>query len=117
MDLAAGPREAAEAAAVFSQELWDAVSAAIQLAGLGVEGGRGGDPRKFERDTYWRDTYFPKPERSKRKTKRGTGSTSIASEAEREAQAMLRATRSMEKYLAVLEELNKMHERGEITTQ
>ncbi len=117
MDLAAGPREAAEAAAVFSQELWDAVSAANQLAGLGVDGGRGGDPRKFERDTYWRDTYFPKPERPKRKTKRGTGSTSIASEAEREAQAMLRATRSMEKYLAVLEVLNKMHESGEITTQ
>ncbi|WP_283428115.1 hypothetical protein [Shimia sagamensis] len=117
MDLAAGPREAAEAAAVFSQELWDAVSAANQLAGLGVDGGRGGDPRKLERDTYWRDTYFPKPERPKRKTKRGTGSTSIASEAEREAQAMLRATRSMEKYLAVLEELNKMHESGEITTQ
>lgn len=101
----------------FSQELWNAVSAANKLSGRSVLGGRGGDPRDFEDDPYWRDKFFPKPERPKANTKgRGGSSRKVVSEAEREARAFLRAGLTVERYNEVLQKLNDMHETGEIST-
>lgn len=105
---------AAKAASEFSQDLWDAVSAANQLKGLGVSGGRGGDPRQFEDDPYWRNKYFPDPERPNRpKKKRGGGGH--LSELERQARALVRATRTADEYHAILAELDDMLDSGEIT--
>lgn len=63
--------------------------------------GRGGDPRSFEDDPYWRDRYLPSPERAAR-PRRGAGGSrrggrsSAASEAEREREAVAKLIADLE---------------------
>lgn len=127
MDLASGVNSAAAAAQVLADNL----GLSLELAGkivakTGEVGGVAQDPTVagYENDDprgapsgVWTGGYSTsyRPDRGKKKRGR-TGSSRLASDIEREAQALLRAARSAETYHAVLAELNAMHDSGEIST-
>ena len=65
LNIASGINAAAIVAGVLAQRLGISLAAAQGIVALGqgaVAGGRGGDPRQFENDPYWRGRYFPDPQ-------------------------------------------------------
>jgi hypothetical protein len=111
-DLASNISAGADAAREFSQELWDAVSAKNALEGKGASGGRGGDPRQFENDPYWRSQYFPEPEKGTRKggRSRNGGGGSGATAGLREADQLFDRTRTKaERYAEELKRIEELH--------
>lgn len=69
--------KSADEAGRLRDNLYAAMSAEFNARPDAPGGGRGGDPRGFEDDPYYRGRFFPNPERknrSSRKTGRGSGS-------------------------------------------
>ncbi|MBO9398731.1 hypothetical protein J7400_18820 [Shimia sp. R9_2] len=103
---------AIQAAQSLNQELWDAVSAASKLSGNSVSGGRGGDPRSFENDPYWKERYFPDPEKPQKKTRTKSPRSSRDTSGLREAERLYESTRTeAERYATELERINDLHRR------
>ena len=103
--------------------LWDAASAAAAIRGAQASASAGrGDPRDFVTDQYWKDKYFPSPERMRPPGRAGAGGGGGGggggvNEAEREAARIYDQTRTAaEKYAIELEKLNELHTSGNLDT-
>lgn len=109
-------------AADLGGNLWEAARAAAAIRGAQAAAPAGrGDPRDFVKDQYWKDKYFPDPERMRpagRVGGGGGGGGGGVSQAEREAARIFDQTRTAaEKYAIELKNLNELHKSGNLDTE
>ncbi|QXN71215.1 tape measure protein [Rhodobacter phage RcKai] len=110
-------------ASALGGNLWDAARAAAAVRGAQSAPAGRGDPRQFETDPYWRDRYFPDPEPMRTPTPGRTGSAggggrSATSDLEREAERIMRSTRTeAERYAEELAKLESIKAAGLITDE
>ncbi|QXN71885.1 tape measure protein [Rhodobacter phage RcOceanus] len=110
-------------ASALGGNLMDAARAAAAVRGAQSAPAGRGDPRQFETDPYWRARYFPDPEPMRTPTPGRTGSAggggrSATSDLEREAERIMRSTRTeAERYAEELAKLESIKAAGLITDE
>lgn len=110
-------------ASALGGNLWDAARAAAAVRGAQAAPAGRGDPRDFVTDPYWRDRYFPDPEPMRpatpgRTRSAGGGGRSATSYLEREAERIMRSTRTeAERYAEELAKLEEIKSAGLITDE
>lgn len=110
-------------ASALGGNLWDAARAAAAVRGAQAAPAGRGDPRDFVTDPYWRDRYFPDPEPMRpatpgRTRSAGGGGRSATSDLEREAERIMRSTRTeAERYAEELAKLEEIKSAGLITDE
>lgn len=122
IDLAAGVSAAADEAARLAENMGLSLTDAINLVNLtneamaagriGAGAGRGGDPRQFEDDPYWKEKYFPDPlEYPKPKKGRAGGKSDAEKASDKAARQAERDARQVADYISgVQAEIDALHE-------